>query len=117
MFANMLANTTPPLHFPSLPLSRGGAIKFNNYSTRYREGLDLVLKNITLDIKPNEKVGIVGRTGAGKSSLTLALFRLIEPVDGNILITNDPYLGVTSKNGILSFAHAREKHGLQVTPR
>ncbi|CAG2122621.1 unnamed protein product, partial [Medioppia subpectinata] len=63
-----------------------GAIVFNNYSTRYREGLDLVLKNITIDIKANEKVGIVGRTGAGKSSLTLALFRLIEPVDGTISI-------------------------------
>ena len=57
---------------------------FKNYSTRYREGLDLVLKNISLDIKSHEKIGVVGRTGAGKSSLTLALFRLIEPVTGNI---------------------------------
>ena len=65
-----------------------GEIKFSNYSTRYREGLDLVLKNVTLEVKPNEKVGIVGRTGAGKSSLTLALFRLIEPTDGTILIDN-----------------------------
>ncbi|XP_054162747.1 ATP-binding cassette sub-family C member 3-like [Oppia nitens] len=65
-----------------------GVIKFNNYSTRYREGLDLVLNNITLNVKSSEKVGIVGRTGAGKSSLTLALFRLIEPVDGNISIDN-----------------------------
>jgi L-alanine-DL-glutamate epimerase-like enolase superfamily enzyme len=38
-------------------------------------------------------------------------------VDGNILIKNDPYLGVTSENGILSFAHAPEKHGLRVMPR
>ena len=65
-----------------------GEIKFNNYSTKYREGLDLVLKKITLEVNPNEKVGIVGRTGAGKSSLTLALFRLIEPVDGTIFIDN-----------------------------
>ncbi|GJJ68246.1 ATP-binding cassette, subfamily C (CFTR/MRP), member 1 [Entomortierella parvispora] len=55
-----------------------GRVRFLNYSTRYREGLDLVIKNITLDIAPSEKVGIVGRTGAGKSSLTLALFRIIE---------------------------------------
>jgi hypothetical protein len=54
--------------------------------TRYREGLDLVLKNISLSIKPHEKIGVVGRTGAGKSSLTLALFRIIEPVEGNISI-------------------------------
>ncbi|KAG0026028.1 hypothetical protein BGZ82_009689, partial [Podila clonocystis] len=58
-----------------------GHIVFKNYSTRYREGLDLVIKNISLDIKPGEKVGIVGRTGAGKSSLTLALFRIIEAAD------------------------------------
>ena len=38
-------------------------------------------------------------------------------VDGNLLITNDPYLGVTAKNGILSFASAKEKLGLRVTPR
>ncbi|CAG2101812.1 unnamed protein product [Medioppia subpectinata] len=63
-----------------------GEIKFSEYSTRYREGLDLVLKTITLEVKPKEKVGIVGRTGAGKSSLTLALFRLIEPVNGSIRI-------------------------------
>jgi L-alanine-DL-glutamate epimerase-like enolase superfamily enzyme len=38
-------------------------------------------------------------------------------VDGNLLITNDPYLGVTAGNGILSFANARERHGLQASPR
>ncbi|KAF9150200.1 Canalicular multispecific organic anion transporter 2 [Linnemannia schmuckeri] len=55
-----------------------GHIRFRNYSTRYREGLDLVIKNISLEILPAQKIGIVGRTGAGKSSLTLALFRIIE---------------------------------------
>ena len=71
----------PPISWPA-----SGAVQFNNYSTRYREGLDLVLKNINLDIKPHEKIGVVGRTGAGKSSLTLALFRIIEPSEGNISI-------------------------------
>ncbi|CAG2109651.1 unnamed protein product [Medioppia subpectinata] len=71
---------------PSSDWPERGEIKFKDYSTRYREGLDLVLKSITLEVKPKEKVGIVGRTGAGKSSLTLALFRLIEPVDGSIFI-------------------------------
>ncbi|KAF9110690.1 Multidrug resistance-associated protein 1 [Mortierella sp. AM989] len=55
-----------------------GRICFQNYSTRYREGLDLVIKNVNLEIAPAERVGIVGRTGAGKSSLTLALFRIVE---------------------------------------
>ena len=71
----------PPISWPA-----SGAVNFNNYCTRYREGLDLVLKNINLDIKAHEKIGVVGRTGAGKSSLTLALFRIIEPSEGNISI-------------------------------
>ena len=60
----------PPISWPA-----SGAVQFNNYSTRYREGLDLVLKGISLDIKPHEKIGVVGRTGAGKSSLTLIFLR------------------------------------------
>ncbi|KAF9556671.1 metal resistance protein YCF1 [Agrocybe pediades] len=63
-----------------------GEVEFCNYSTRYRSGLDLVLKNINLQIKPGEKIGVCGRTGAGKSSLLLALFRIIEPAHGTILV-------------------------------
>ena len=69
---------------PSVAWPSKGEVEFRNYSTRYREGLDLVLKNVNLDIKTHEKIGVVGRTGAGKSSLTLALFRIIEPVTGEI---------------------------------
>ncbi|KAL8782539.1 MAG: hypothetical protein Q9213_005304 [Squamulea squamosa] len=71
---------------PKIGWPAHGAVNIQNYSTRYRPGLDLVLKNINLDIKPREKIGVVGRTGAGKSSLTLALFRIIEPVSGKISI-------------------------------
>jgi ABC-type multidrug transport system fused ATPase/permease subunit len=71
---------------PAIGWPAQGAVSFNDYSTRYRPGLDLVLKDINLDIKPHEKIGVVGRTGAGKSSLTLALFRIIEGVNGNISI-------------------------------
>lgn len=63
-----------------------GAVTLSNYSTRYRDGLDLVLRGVDLTIKPGERVGVVGRTGAGKSSLTLALFRIVESADGKILI-------------------------------
>ncbi|CAH1761181.1 12981_t:CDS:10 [Entrophospora sp. SA101] len=69
---------------PTWPHS--GLIEYNDYSTRYREGLELVLKGVTFKIQPKEKIGIVGRTGAGKSSLTLSLFRLIEAVDGEIIV-------------------------------
>lgn len=69
----------PPVSWPAK-----GEVEFKNYSARYREGLDLILKNICLSIKSHEKIGVVGRTGAGKSSLTLALFRIIEPDTGNI---------------------------------
>ncbi|XP_055920592.1 multidrug resistance-associated protein 1-like [Eupeodes corollae] len=63
-----------------------GRVMFENYMVRYREGLDLVLKGVTFDITGGEKVGIVGRTGAGKSSLTLCLFRILEAAGGRILI-------------------------------
>lgn len=71
----------PPEGWPSK-----GEIRFNDYQVRYRPGLDLVLKGITCDIKSSEKIGVVGRTGAGKSSLTNCLFRILEAAGGQILI-------------------------------
>ncbi|KAF9282366.1 hypothetical protein BGZ88_011071 [Linnemannia elongata] len=69
---------------PAWPQS--GAIELKDYSVRYREGLDLVLKDVSVKIQPGERIGIVGRTGAGKSSVTLALFRIIEAATGSITI-------------------------------
>ncbi|KAF5303469.1 hypothetical protein FQA39_LY09932 [Lamprigera yunnana] len=63
-----------------------GVIIFKNFSFKYRPELDLVLKKIDVTINEGEKIGIVGRTGAGKSSLTLSLFRIIESVEGEIII-------------------------------
>ncbi|XP_077131258.1 multidrug resistance-associated protein 1-like [Ranitomeya variabilis] len=63
-----------------------GKIEFQNYGLRYRKDLELALKKVTASIQPGEKVGIVGRTGAGKSSLTLGLFRILEPATGTIHI-------------------------------
>eukprot|EP01117_Protostelium_nocturnum_P013244 TRINITY_DN4935_c0_g1_i4.p1 TRINITY_DN4935_c0_g1~~TRINITY_DN4935_c0_g1_i4.p1 ORF type:complete len:1039 (-),score=239.18 TRINITY_DN4935_c0_g1_i4:20-3136(-) len=65
-----------------------GQIVLKDVKMRYRPGLDLVLNGIDVVIKPMEKVGVVGRTGAGKSSLMLALFRFIELDAGIILIDN-----------------------------
>ena len=53
---------------------------------RYKENLPLALKSVTVNISDQEKVGIVGRTGAGKSSLTVALYRLVNIESGSIKI-------------------------------
>uniref|UniRef100_A0A8C4ENZ2 ATP-binding cassette, sub-family C (CFTR/MRP), member 2 n=1 Tax=Dicentrarchus labrax TaxID=13489 RepID=A0A8C4ENZ2_DICLA len=63
-----------------------GRLQFDNYKVRYRPGLELVLHGVTCNISSTEKIGIVGRTGAGKSSLTNCLFRIIEAAEGRILI-------------------------------
>ena len=63
-----------------------GKINFINYSVRYRPDTPLTLKNITLEIKPGEKIGVCGRTGSGKSTLLLSLFRILEGNNGKILI-------------------------------
>jgi ATP-binding cassette subfamily C (CFTR/MRP) protein 4 len=75
----------PPTNWPM-----EGKIEFENYKLRYREELQPVLKGINLTIHPRKKIGIIGRTGAGKSSIFQALFRLIDKstTDGRIFIDN-----------------------------
>uniref|UniRef100_A0A8B9MRW9 ABC-type glutathione-S-conjugate transporter n=1 Tax=Accipiter nisus TaxID=211598 RepID=A0A8B9MRW9_9AVES len=63
-----------------------GKIEFRNYSLRYRPNLELALKHVNLTINGQEKVGITGRTGAGKSTLAVGLLRLVEAAEGAILI-------------------------------
>uniref|UniRef100_A0AAR2ILI6 ABC-type glutathione-S-conjugate transporter n=1 Tax=Pygocentrus nattereri TaxID=42514 RepID=A0AAR2ILI6_PYGNA len=63
-----------------------GTIEFQEYGLQYRKGLDWALKEITLSVREREKVGIVGRTGAGKSSLALGIFRILEAAKGQIYI-------------------------------
>lgn len=63
-----------------------GDIEFRDFSLRYREDTDLVLKNLSFTIKAGQKVGVVDRTGAGKSTICLALCRNVEPDLGKILI-------------------------------
>uniref|UniRef100_UPI00398E8F75 ATP-binding cassette sub-family C member 3-like isoform X2 n=1 Tax=Pristiophorus japonicus TaxID=55135 RepID=UPI00398E8F75 len=77
----VIESNRPPKSWPET-----GNVEFSGYSVRYREGLDLVLKNLQLSVYGGEKVGIVGRTGAGKSSMTLCLFRIIEAAEGEITI-------------------------------
>ena len=74
-----------------------GDIEFINYRTSYRPNTPEILKNINLNIKDGEKVGIVGRTGSGKTSLINALARIIEPKSGQIIIDNIDIQNVSLK--------------------
>ena len=69
---------------PASPWPSAGRVTFHHLSMRYRPNLPLILSDISLDIQGGERIGIVGRTGAGKSSLMTALFRLVEPEQGHI---------------------------------
>ena len=71
----------PPASWPSV-----GRLEVSDLSVTYAPDLPCVLKHLTFSIEPNQRVGIVGRTGAGKSSLTLALFRFLEAKTGGIYI-------------------------------
>ncbi|KAG7570858.1 P-loop containing nucleoside triphosphate hydrolase [Arabidopsis thaliana x Arabidopsis arenosa] len=73
--------TLPPSNWPF-----HGDVHLEDLKVRYRPNTPLVLKGITLDIKGGEKVGVVGRTGSGKSTLIQVLFRLVEPSGGKIII-------------------------------
>ncbi|KZS90158.1 multidrug resistance-associated ABC transporter [Sistotremastrum niveocremeum HHB9708] len=73
-------SSDPPPSWPT------GLIKFSNAALSYRPGLPLVLKDVSFEVNPGEKIGIVGRTGAGKSSLLQALFRIVELQSGKIEI-------------------------------
>ncbi|PON71683.1 ATP-binding cassette containing protein [Parasponia andersonii] len=77
----IIENNRPSPGWPS-----SGTIKFEGVVLRYRPGLPPVLHGLSFTISPSEKVGIVGRTGAGKSSMLNALFRIVEMEEGRILI-------------------------------
>ncbi|XP_021756472.1 putative ABC transporter C family member 15 [Chenopodium quinoa] len=71
----------PPNNWPTT-----GTITFQNLQIRYAEHLPSVLKNITCTLPGKKKIGVVGRTGSGKSTLIQALFRIVEPTEGSIII-------------------------------
>ncbi|KZV93776.1 ABC transporter [Exidia glandulosa HHB12029] len=75
-----------PEHKPPPSWPSEGRVEMTDVKMAYRSGLPLVLKGITMSSKPSEKIGVVGRTGAGKSSIMLCLFRIVELSGGSIKI-------------------------------
>ncbi|KAJ0743496.1 putative ABC-type xenobiotic transporter [Helianthus annuus] len=71
----------PPANWPT-----HGSLELRNLQVRYRPNTPLVLKGISLNIQGGQKIGVVGRTGGGKSTLIQVLFRLVEPAGGSIII-------------------------------
>ncbi|XP_050282709.1 putative ABC transporter C family member 15 isoform X3 [Quercus robur] len=77
----VIEESRPPNNWPEV-----GTICFKNLQVRYAEHLPSVLKNITCTFPGRKKVGVVGRTGSGKSTLIQAIFRVVEPREGSIIV-------------------------------
>ncbi|MFT5692428.1 MAG: ABC-type multidrug transport system fused ATPase/permease subunit [Oceanicoccus sp.] len=82
-------NLTAPDPAKKMDKTLSGDIHFEGYSMSYREDTPLILNNLTLTIPQGKKVGIIGRTGAGKSSMMQALFRMVYHHAGDIRVGND----------------------------
>ncbi|GKA84558.1 ABC transporter C family member 2 isoform X1, partial [Tanacetum coccineum] len=80
---SVIDDNRPPPGWPS-----SGSIKFEDVVLRYRPELPPVLHGLNFLIQPSDKIGIVGRTGAGKSSMLNALFRIVELESGRIIVDN-----------------------------
>ena len=63
-----------------------GVVEFHDFKLKYRDDTEVVLKGLNFKVNGGEKIGVVGRTGAGKSTITLALSRIVEALSGKITI-------------------------------
>ncbi|KAG4395126.1 hypothetical protein AAZX31_20G152000 [Glycine max] len=77
----VIEGNRPPGNWPA-----AGRVQINELQIRYRPDAPLVLRGITCTFEGGHKIGIVGRTGSGKSTLIGALFRLVEPAGGKIIV-------------------------------
>lgn len=112
-----------------------GRIEVEKLSVAYKESLPPVLKNLNFEVKPGERIGIVGRTGAGKSTLASVFFRLLKPREGSVvidgidiadlkltqlrsrlaIIPQDPFLFSGSLRSNLDMEDSKEDYELQTT--
>lgn len=103
--------STDPFAKPNKSWPFKGELIFDKVCLRYRSGLPLALDSISFTLKPGTRCGVCGRTGSGKSSLTVALFRLVEIESGRITLDNVDL----SKIG-LGDVRGRS-HGLRIIPQ
>ncbi|KAI8621186.1 P-loop containing nucleoside triphosphate hydrolase protein [Chytriomyces sp. MP71] len=90
--AAIIESHRPPKGWPG-----NGSVSFKNVTMRYSADQPLVIKGVSFDISDKQKVGVVGRTGSGKSSLMQVLFRMVEPESGEVIVDgiNTKSLGLT----------------------
>lgn len=81
----IIESNRPPAYWPS---STGSEVllRVDNLVVRYAPDLPPVLHGVSFQLKPRERVGLLGRTGSGKSTLAMALLRFVEPTEGTITI-------------------------------
>ncbi|GMN31752.1 hypothetical protein TIFTF001_003380 [Ficus carica] len=81
--SEVIQGNIPAQNWPTL-----GKVEINNLKVRYRPNAPLVLRGISFTIEGGQKIGVVGRTGSGKTTLISVLFRIVEPTEGQILVDN-----------------------------
>ncbi|KAH3683179.1 hypothetical protein WICPIJ_005848 [Wickerhamomyces pijperi] len=91
--AEFVPDNEPPANWP-----HEGRLEISDLSLRYAAHLPKVIKNVSFDVDPNNKIGIVGRTGAGKSTIITALFRFLDPETGYIKIDGIDVTSIGLKN-------------------
>ena len=88
-FTNLIQEAPNTLDTDKESWPETGKIEFKNYFVKYRPNTEIILKNLSFTINNHEKIGIVGRTGSGKSTLCLALLRILEADSGQIFIDDE----------------------------
>lgn len=74
-----------------------GELELKNLTVRYRPDLPPAIRDLSFRVRAGEKVGIVGRTGAGKSTIFSSLLRILGPTEGTILLDGQDYLSLSLK--------------------
>lgn len=82
----IIESNRPPAYWPSTTSNGGPMITVKNLVIKYAPTLPAVLHGVSFEVKPGEKIGLLGRTGSGKSTLAMALLRFVDPTEGSIWI-------------------------------